>query len=72
METNQTIELKVNGMSCGHCVRAVQEALEGVPGVDNVSVVLEPGHATVMGGPELDAAPLIAAIREEGYDAERA
>lgn len=34
------VELKVDGMSCGHCVAAVKQALQGVPGatVDEVRV----------------------------------
>lgn len=30
----KTFKLKVEGMSCGHCVRAVTEALQGAPGVE--------------------------------------
>ena len=29
----KTFKLKVEGMSCGHCVRAVTEALQTTPGV---------------------------------------
>ena len=30
----KTFKLKVEGMSCGHCVRAVTEALKTAPGVE--------------------------------------
>lgn len=62
------ITLKVNGMSCDHCVRSVWQALEEVPGVEQVmSVKLDSGEAVVKGSP--DAQRLIAAVEEEGYHA---
>ena len=63
------VKLKVEGMSCEHCVRAVHEALAGVTGVASVTEVsLERGEAIVEGEP--DVAALISAIEEEGYQAE--
>ena len=63
------IRLKVSGMSCEHCVRAVDKALARVDGVESVTDVnLERGEATVEGEPKLAA--LVAAIAEEGYSAE--
>lgn len=66
-----TTTLKVSGMSCGHCVRTVTEALEAVDGVARAQVDLQRGQATV----EYDAACtspqlLASAITEEGYLAE--
>lgn len=63
-------EIKVIGMSCQHCVRAVRTALEAVPGVTEVQVDLETATAQIAG----DAAQtdLIHAIREAGYHAEPA
>ena len=62
------IKLKITGMTCGHCVRAASKALEGVPGVDSAEVTLEPGGAVVKG--HADTAALIAAVQDEGYEAE--
>ena len=63
------IKLKVEGMGCDHCVVAVNRALEGVPGVEEVvEVSLERGEAVVEGKPPVAA--LISAIEEEGYLAE--
>lgn len=63
-----TMRLTVKGMSCEHCVKAVQEALAGVPGVSRVvEVSLERGEAAVEGTP--DPAALIGAVEAEGYDA---
>ena len=33
MTSHTVVELPVAGMTCGHCVRSVQAALEAVPGV---------------------------------------
>ena len=64
-----TVKLSVEGMSCDHCVRAVDKALARVAGVDAVvDVSLERGEATVEGEPQIAA--LIAAVEEEGYSAE--
>ena len=38
-------KLKIEGMSCQHCVQAVKKALSGVTGVDSTEV--EIGSATV-------------------------
>ena len=66
-----TVEIKIEGMTCEHCERAVTKALEAVPGVERVvTVSRERGAATVEGAPEV--ARLIAAVREEGYRAEAA
>lgn len=70
-EVSELIKLKVDGMTCDHCVMAVTKALKGVPGVERVvEVSLERGEALVEGNPNLDA--LIEAIREEGYEAKPA
>nr|WP_041222977.1 cation transporter [Deinococcus proteolyticus] len=58
-------ELNIEGMSCGHCVAAVEKALRGVPGVELVTVSLEEGRAAVQGNAE--QAAMIAAVAEEGY-----
>jgi copper chaperone len=63
------IELKVEGMSCMHCVKAVTEALAAVPGVAGAPrVSLEQGTAAVEGAPDADA--LVAAVKEAGYRAD--
>lgn len=61
----QTI-LKISGMTCGHCVSAVNRALQQVPGVETVDVSLDPQQALVTGNADPQA--LMAAVREEGYE----
>lgn len=63
-------ELKVDGMTCAHCERAVQTALEAVPGVTAVKVDRDNGRASVEGDADLQA--LVSAVAEEGYRAEAA
>jgi copper chaperone len=61
--------LKVTGMTCGHCEGAVTKALGAVSGVTRVvEVSRERGEAVVEGAADPQA--LVAAIKEEGYQAE--
>jgi copper chaperone CopZ len=63
------IELKIQGMTCMHCVKAVTQALAAVPGVTEVrEVSLEGKRALVAGSPDPQA--LVAAVKGEGYEAE--
>ncbi len=62
------MKLKIAGMTCGHCSGAVEKALTAVVGVDSVDVNLEDGEATVNGSASVDQ--LIAAVKEEGYEAQ--
>ena len=63
------MKLKVEGMSCNHCVNAVTRVLGAVPGVDRVvEVNLERGEAVIEGS--ADVAQLVAAVEEEGFKAE--
>ncbi len=65
------IKLQVDGMTCGHCEKAVSQALASVPGVTNVvAVSRETGEAVIEG--EAEVAALVAAVREEGYEARAA
>lgn len=64
----QTTTFRIEGMSCDHCVRAVREALQRVPGVEVRDVKV--GSAVV----RYDAAKtkpeaLADVIRDAGYEA---
>jgi copper chaperone len=58
-------EFRVEGMTCGHCERAVIGALESVFGTGKAKVSLPEGKAWVEGS--ADPRALIAAVAEEGY-----
>lgn len=62
------IELKVEGMSCGSCVKHINAALRPIAGVNEVTVDLPSGQVTVSG--DTDSALLITALREAGYPAQ--
>ncbi len=63
------IRLKVTGMTCEHCEKAVEQALSRVAGVDQVVEVDRERNLAVVDGRAEDGA-LLAAVREEGYVAE--
>ncbi|MDR1826788.1 MAG: copper chaperone CopZ [Methylobacteriaceae bacterium] len=61
--------LKVNGMSCEHCVKAVTKAVGALAGVGSVAVDLAGGTVTVEHDPAqapLDA--IKAEIEDQGYE----
>ena len=58
----------VTGMTCDHCVRAVTEELERLPGVVSVDVELASGRVTVESDADLDDAAVAAAVDEAGYE----
>ena len=60
-------ELKITGMTCGHCQQAVKGALESVEGVQTADVDLATGTAQVEGNADVNT--LVAAVEEEGYQA---
>jgi copper chaperone len=65
---SDTLTLKIEGMTCMHCVAAVKKALAAVDGVDEVvDVSLDNGSAVVRGSAPADA--LVAAVKASGYSA---
>lgn len=66
VQTDRTIELTLSGLSCGHCIKSVKNALDKIDGVENADVELT--HAKVTGS--VDAQTLISAIEEAGYEAQ--
>ena len=58
--------IDLEGMSCGHCVKHVQEALQALKGMEHVEVNLEEKYAIVE--TEIEDALLQEVVEEEGYD----
>ena len=58
----------VEGMSCGHCARAVSEHVAALPGVTAVDVELEGGRLTVRGDDRVEDEAVAAAVLEAGYE----
>lgn len=60
-------EFKVGGMSCKHCVEAVRQGIEALPGIDALDVVV--GRVRVeFDGSQVNTNQVIAAIADAGYD----
>nr|WP_314480040.1 cation transporter [uncultured Pseudomonas sp.] len=58
----------VQGMTCGHCVKAVTRAVQALDATAKVDVDLAAKQVRV--DSSTDPAQILAAIREEGYQAE--
>ena len=65
----KTVQLRITGMSCGHCVQSVKSALGGVRGVAQVDVSLEGKNATVRADDAVADGALVEAVRKVGYAA---
>ncbi|MCM3053759.1 copper chaperone CopZ [Caldifermentibacillus hisashii] len=63
------VTLTVHGMSCGHCVKAVEGSVGALNGVDRVVVNLEEGKVEVDYNPEVVTLDTIKeTIEDQGYD----
>ncbi|MDR1374977.1 MAG: cation transporter [Treponema sp.] len=60
--------LKIEGMSCDHCVKHVKEALEAVEGVKSAQVSLKDNAAQVDHGDGVKLDALKAAVSGAGYE----
>jgi len=60
---------KIEGMTCDHCVHAVQEALSSLPDVKKAEVSLGKKQAVVNYEGNLDIAAVLKAVEKEGYKA---
>ena len=67
MSDRETV-LRVDGMTCGNCVRHVDEALREIEGVEDVVVSLAEGRAQVKHGSACSVDAMLEALREAGYD----
>ncbi len=59
--------LKIEGMTCGHCVERVKRALYSIEGVIHVDVSLEKGLASVQMEKDIPFDVLKSAVEEWGY-----
>jgi copper chaperone len=58
-------EIRIGGMSCQHCVKAVDQALRGLEGVERVEVTV--GAAVLTTTEALDMDQIRKVIEEEGF-----
>jgi copper ion binding protein len=57
----------VEGMTCGHCVKAVTEEVSAIAGVVAVDVDLASGRVTVTAEADPSPEDVAAAVDEAGY-----
>lgn len=60
-----TINLKVTGMTCGHCEKAVTQAIRSLDSAAEISIDRDTNRVTIQ--TPIEPARLIAAISDEGY-----
>lgn len=58
----------VTGMTCDHCVGAVESEVGKLPGVASVTVDLAAGRVTLRSDGPVDPAAVKAAIEEAGFE----
>ncbi len=65
----EQIHLQVSGMSCQHCVKAVEDSVGALSCVEKVDVSLEQGAVDVTyDNSSVDVAEIASAIEDQGYD----
>ncbi len=60
-------KVKIQGMSCQHCVMAVTKALNKIEGLKDVKVDLEKGEASFENSRRVPSAKIQQAIEEAGF-----
>lgn len=60
--------IKIQGMSCQHCVMAVTKALAGIEGVTDVRVDLKTGEASYTETKPVDRAVIRERLQKAGYE----
>lgn len=66
MEVRTMLNVAVKGMTCGHCVKAVTQAIKDVDGTADVDVDLGSGRVAV--DSKLPAEAITQAIENAGYE----
>ena len=59
--------IKIQGMSCQHCVNAVTQTLSGIDGIRNVKVTLENNEAVFDSSPGVDMEKIKKAVEQQGF-----
>ena len=60
--------IKIKGMSCNHCVMAVQKALGEIDGAEDVKVDLEKNEATFDEAAPVDMTTVREAVKKAGFE----
>jgi len=62
-------KIKVEGMSCKHCVATVEKAIKSIDGVENIHVDLEKKEAEFELKGNVNIEDVKKAVRDAGYKA---
>ena len=63
-------KIKVQGMSCGHCVKSIESKVGSISGVESVKVDLKANVAKVrFEGTKTNLETIVAAIEDAGFEA---
>ncbi len=65
-----SLRMRITGMTCGHCVSTVEEALNGVEGAIAVFVELPDVAEVDYAEEKATAEQLVEAVTDKGYGAE--
>ncbi|RWS44197.1 copper chaperone [Bacillus mycoides] len=65
----EQLTLKVEGMSCGHCVNSIESNVKELNGVEQVKVQLTEGTVKVtIDSSVVTLKDIVAVIEDQGYD----
>ncbi|PEI63720.1 copper chaperone CopZ [Bacillus toyonensis] len=65
----EQLTLKVEGMSCGHCVNSIESSVKELNGVEKVKVQLAEGTVEVtIDSSAITLKNIVAVIEDQGYD----
>ena len=64
---SKTIDLKVEGMTCGHCEMSLTKELQKLPGASEIKVSSANGTASLSVDDNVDESEVTAAVEEAGY-----
>ncbi len=60
--------IKIEGMSCMHCVKKVEQALKAIPEIKSVKVDLEEKTAKIILKKEIENMIIEKAVQEAGFE----
>ena len=66
----EQLTLKVEGMSCGHCVNSIESNVKELNGVEQVKVQLAEGtvEVTIDSSVVISVKDIVAVIEDQGYE----
>ena len=68
IKENNTMNITVKGMMCGHCEAHVKKALEAVDGITSATASHEKNLVTLETSKDVDEGLIKAAVEEAGYE----